>query len=231
MKETESYTLRKPVEPPKDCVAYQNMVAGELYVCSDPQLVMDRYRVRRNLHKYKMFLEDKILGDDTSVEQIQEIHKEGSQFLHDNVFREFVDCHTSFIEPPLFLDYGYNCRIGHHFYSNFNCVMLDCAEITIGNHVMFGPNVQLITATHPKDPVSRNVRCEELAKPITIGDGCWLGAGATILPGVTLGKNCVVAAGAVVTKSFLENGLVLVGVPAKITERLEQPKSCDGNLS
>ncbi|ODQ44164.1 hypothetical protein PICMEDRAFT_20568, partial [Pichia membranifaciens NRRL Y-2026] len=183
------------------------MIAGELYSCSDPQLVKDRYAVRRKLHRYRMLLEEKTLAED---------------FLHDHVFREFADCSTSFIEPPLFLDYGYNCTIGHHFYSNFNCVMLDCAEITIGNHVMFGPNVQLITATHPKDSVSRNELCQEIAKPITIGDGCWLGAGATVLPGVTLGKNCVVAAGAVVTKSFLEDGLVLVGVPAKVTERLDQ---------
>lgn len=216
-------TTRKGVEPPRECVEYRKMIAGELYSCSDPQLVKDRYAVRRKLHRYRMLLEEKTLAEDVSVEQIDEVHEAGSQFLHDHVFREFADCSTSFIEPPLFLDYGYNCTIGHHFYSNFNCVMLDCAEITIGNHVMFGPNVQLITATHPKDSVSRNELCQEIAKPITIGDGCWLGAGATVLPGVTLGKNCVVAAGAVVTKSFLEDGLVLVGVPAKVTERLDQP--------
>lgn len=207
--------------PPNNCIAYQQMISGELYLCSDPQLVKDRYSVRRKLHKYKMLLEEKTLEDNISVERINKVHTEGSQFLRDNVFREFKDCHTSFIEPPLFLDYGYNCKIGHHFYSNFNCVMLDCAEITIGNNVMFGPNVQLITATHPKDPVSRNDRCEEYAKPITLGDGCWLGAGATILPGVVLGNNCVVAAGAVVTKSFLGEGLVLVGVPARVAEKID----------
>ena len=84
---------------------------------------------------------------------------------------------------------------------------------------MFGPNVQLYTATHPIDPTERNSGLE-YGKPITIGDNVWLGGGSIICPGVTLGDNVVVGAGCVVTKSF-GNNVVLGGNPARILKEIE----------
>lgn len=123
-----------------------------------------------------------------------------------------------YMEPSFRCDYGKNIHVGESFYANFNCVMLDVAEIRIGKNCMIAPNVALYTATHPIDPVERNSGTE-YAKKITIGDNCWLGGNSVICPGVTLGNNVVVGAGAVVTKSFGDN-VVLAGNPAKIIKTI-----------
>lgn len=119
-----------------------------------------------------------------------------------------------FIEPSFRCDYGVNIHVGENFYANFDCVILDCAQVRIGKNCLMAPQVGLYTATHPLDPVARSSG-RELAAPITIGDDCWIGGHATINPGVTLGNNVVVAAGAVVTRSFGDN-VVLAGVPARV---------------
>lgn len=124
-----------------------------------------------------------------------------------------------YIEPNFRCDYGVNIHVGENFYANFDCVMLDCAEIRIGKNCLLAPQVGIYTATHPLDPVQRSSG-RELAAPITIGDDCWIGGNATINPGVTLGNNVVVASGAVVTRSF-GNNVVLAGVPARVIRRLE----------
>lgn len=123
------------------------------------------------------------------------------------------------IEPDLRVDYGFNISVGENFFSNFGTVMLDVCPIKIGDNCMFGPNVQLYTATHPLDPTERNSGLE-YGKPITIGDNAWFGGGVIICPGVTLGDNVVVAAGAVVTKSF-EDNVLLAGNPARIIKEIE----------
>ncbi|ASW57945.1 maltose acetyltransferase [Plantactinospora sp. KBS50] len=118
------------------------------------------------------------------------------------------------IRPPLRVDYGDQIRIGARVFVNFGLVALDAAPITIGDSVQIGPNVQLLTATHPVDPPSRRDGWEA-ARPIAIGDNAWLGGGAIVLAGVTIGHDTVVGAGAVVTRD-LPAGVVAVGNPARI---------------
>jgi maltose O-acetyltransferase len=103
-------------------------------------------------------------------------------------------------------------------FANFGLVALDVAPITIGDDVQIGPNVQLLTPTHPLDPDLRRAKWES-AKPIVIEDNAWLGGGAIVLPGVTVGANAIVGAGAVVTKDVPTN-TVVVGNPARVTRTL-----------
>lgn len=102
---------------------------------------------------------------------------------------------------------------------NFNCCLLDCNKITIGNDVLFGPNVCLYTPTHPLDPNVRKNWGPEAAKPITIGNDCWIGGNAIILMGITIGNGVTVGAGSVVTKDVPDN-VVVVGNPAKVIKTL-----------
>lgn len=118
------------------------------------------------------------------------------------------------IEPTLFCDYGYNIRIGNSFYSNHNLVILDPAEVIIGDNVMFGPNCGLYTAGHPLDVERRNAGLE-YAFPIHIGDNVWLGGNVVVMPGVTIGENTVVGSGSVVTRD-VPAGVVAVGNPCRV---------------
>lgn len=122
------------------------------------------------------------------------------------------------IEPPFYVDYGTNISVGRNFYANFNCTMLDCAKITIGDNVFLAPGAQLYTATHPLDAIER--RSTECALPISIGDDVWIGGCAIVLPGVTIGSRVVVAAGSVVTKD-VEDDVVVAGVPARVIKKLK----------
>lgn len=119
-----------------------------------------------------------------------------------------------YMEPRLSVDYGENIRVGNHFYANYDTIMLDVAPITLGDNVLFGPRVSLLTPGHPLDAEIRNAGYE-YAKPITIGDNVWLGGDVTVVGGVTIGDNVVVGAGAVVTKDLPAN-VVAVGNPAKV---------------
>ncbi|SMO79075.1 maltose O-acetyltransferase [Geodermatophilus aquaeductus] len=124
------------------------------------------------------------------------------------------------IRPPLYVDYGSNLRIGARSFANFGLVALDVAAITIGDDVQIGPNVQLLTPTHPVEPEPRRQKWEA-AQPITIGDNVWLGGGVIVLPGVTIGADTVVGAGSVVTRD-LPAGVVAVGNPARVVRTLER---------
>ncbi|UXX78280.1 sugar O-acetyltransferase [Reichenbachiella carrageenanivorans] len=119
-----------------------------------------------------------------------------------------------FIEPPFRCDYGYNIEIGDHFYSNYNLIILDCAKVTIGHHVLIGPNVALYTAGHPLHHEKRNEEYE-YALPITIGNNVWIGGNTVINPGISIGDNTVVGSGSVVTKDLPAN-VIAVGNPCKV---------------
>ena len=118
------------------------------------------------------------------------------------------------IRPPFRCDYGRYLSLGARTFANFGLVALDCARITIGDDVQIGPNVALLTPTHPIDPDLRRAGWEA-AEPITIGDNVWLGGGAIVLPGVTIGADSVVGAGAVISRD-LPAGVVAVGNPARV---------------
>lgn len=125
----------------------------------------------------------------------------------------------AYIEPNFFCDYGSRTFLGDYFYANHNCVFIDGGGIHIGDRVLLGPNVQLISVNHPLDPALRATGVE-YSSPVTIGDDCWIGAGAIIMPGVTLGKGCVIGAGAIVTKD-VPDYCVAVGNPARVIKRVD----------
>ena len=122
------------------------------------------------------------------------------------------------IRPPFYCDYGSHTTVGARTFANFGLVALDVAPITIGDDVQIGPNVQLLTATHPLEPGPRRAKWES-AEPITIGDDVWLGGGVIVCPGVTIGADTVVGAGSVVTRD-LPAGVVAVGSPARVVRTL-----------
>lgn len=122
------------------------------------------------------------------------------------------------VRPTLRVDYGAHITIGARSFVNFDCVLLDVCPIVLGADCQLGPRVQLITATHPLDAAERRSGWEAGA-PITVGDDVWLGAGATVLPGVTIGPRTVVGAGAVVTRD-LPADVVAIGAPARVVREL-----------
>ena len=123
-----------------------------------------------------------------------------------------------FIEPPFRCDYGYNISIGDNFYANYNCTILDCASVTIGDNLLFAPNVCLFTAGHPIHFEPRNQGIE-YAFPITIGDNVWIGGGVIVNPGITIGSNVVIGSGSVVTKDIPSN-VVAAGNPCKVLKAI-----------
>ena len=122
------------------------------------------------------------------------------------------------IESTFNCDYGENIHVGENFYANAGCVILDAAEVLIGDDCVIGPQVGIYTATHPINPQER-ASVLGYAKAIKIGHNCWIGGHATINPGIKLGDNVVVASGSVVTKSFDDN-VVIGGNPAKVLKNL-----------
>ncbi|WP_338780145.1 sugar O-acetyltransferase [Metabacillus sp. FJAT-52054] len=124
------------------------------------------------------------------------------------------------LEPNFRCEFGFNITIGDHFYANFDCVMLDGAEIHIGNHVLFGPRVGIYTSNHAIDPKERAAGgC--YAKPVSIGDNVWIGAGVHINQGVTIGENTIIGSGSVVTKSIPAN-VIAAGVPCKVIREITE---------
>lgn len=121
------------------------------------------------------------------------------------------------ILPVFACDYGFNIRAGRNFFANYGCVFLDCAPITIGDDVKFGPLVQLYTAHHPLDSSLRRAGFEQ-ASPIAIGSNVWIGGGAIVCPGVRIADDAVIGAGAVVTRDVLPDA-VAVGNPARAIGR------------
>ena len=117
-----------------------------------------------------------------------------------------------FVEQGFYCDYGNKINLGDRVYINVNCTMLDGGEIKIGDDVLIGPNVQILTVNHPTSP-SERLRKISLIENVSIGNNVWIGAGAIILPGVTIDNNVVVGAGSVVTKDLPANCLY-VGNPA-----------------
>ena len=122
--------------------------------------------------------------------------------------------------PPFWCDYGYNISVGDHFYANHNLIITDGVSVTIGDHVFIAPNCCITTAEHAIDPEQRKAGME-IAKPVTIGNNVWIGAGSTILAGVTIGDDTVIGAGSVVTKD-IPGGVVAVGVPCKVMREITE---------
>lgn len=179
----------------------ERMEAGDLYIADDPDLAKAAQRGIRLADEYSRTW----TADPAAAKAI---------------LAELLGSCAPDVEirPPLYVDYGSYITVGAGTFINFNFTALDVAPITIGSDVMIGPNVQLLTPTHPVDPTLRKAKWEA-AQPITIGDNVWLGGGVCVLPGVTIGANTVVGAGAVVTRDLPAN-VVAVGNPARIVREL-----------
>jgi len=117
------------------------------------------------------------------------------------------------IRPPFFCDYGTNIRLGDSVFLNFNCVILDVVEVSIGDRTQIGPAVQIYAADHPRDAETRRAGLE-FGRPVKIGSDVWIGGGAIILPGVTIGDGAVIGAGSVVTRDVAA-GMTVAGNPAR----------------
>ena len=180
----------------------ERMLAGDPYVADDPGLGAASTRARGLADAYNA----------TTVRQGP---------LRRRLLEELLGSvgEGTEIRPPLYVDYGSHLRVGARCFANFGLVALDVAPITIGDDVQIGPDVQLLTPTHPVDPEPRRAE-REAAEPITIGDNVWLGGWAVVLPGVTIGENTVVGAGAVVTRDLPAN-VVAVGNPARVVRTLD----------
>lgn len=124
----------------------------------------------------------------------------------------------AFVRAPLYVDWGFNISLGARTFVNMGLVALDVGKITIGEDCLIGPNVQLLTPTHPLDPALRRTKVEG-SEPITLGNNVWLGGGVVVCPGVTIGDNSVIGAGSVVTKDIPAN-VVAVGNPARVIRQL-----------
>ena len=180
----------------------EKMLAGELYDATDRQLVAERRRARDLLH-----------GLNHS--------RDGQRELRLDVIRRLFGAAGEgvWIEPPFYCDYGGNIHLGDRVFFNFDCVILDPARVTIGSDTMFGPAVQVYTATHPMRAAERR-RGLEGAKPVAIGADVWVGGGAVILPGVTIGDGAVIGAGSVVTRD-VPAGVFAAGNPCRVIRPIE----------
>jgi maltose O-acetyltransferase len=184
-----------------DSEAKQRMLRGEEYQATDEQLTAERERC-------SLLCEQ--------INTLSAAHEPARLALFGELLGAIGD--DTLIQSPFRCDYGYNIRIGRRSFINYGGIVLDVAPVEIGDEVLIASNVQILTATHPLDAARRRAWWE-YGKPVSIGDGVWIGAGALVLPGVSIGENAVVGAGAVVTRDVAANTLV-VGNPARVMREL-----------
>ncbi len=185
------------------------MLRGEIYDANyDPQLIEERMKCKLLCRKYNDLMPDRL-----------EERKSLLKTLLGRVGENY------YIEQPFYCDYGYNISVGDNFYSNVNLVILDGAKVTFGDNVFIAPDCGFHTAGHPLDVRRRNMGLE-YARPITVGNNVWIGAGVHVLPGVTIGDNCVIGAGSVVNRDIPANSLA-VGNPCRVIRSLEEINAAD----
>lgn len=177
------------------------MLAGELYNALDPQLSDERLKARLLI---------KALNDSREDEG-----EERKGILKELIPNAGTDL---WVQPPFYCDYGSNIKVGDSVFFNFNCIVLDVAQVMIGSRTLFGPNVQIYAATHPLDYKERASGLES-GKPIHIGDDVWIGGSAVICPGVTIGSRSVIGAGSVVTRDIPED-VFAAGNPCRVIRKL-----------
>jgi maltose O-acetyltransferase len=188
---------QKPMKTEKE-----KMLAGELYDPLDQQLSDERVRTRLLIKELNDTREDQVKARTEILKKL--IPNAGAGL---------------WLQPPFYCDYGSNMIVGEKVFFNFNCVVLDVTYVTIGSRTLFGPNVQVYTATHPTD---YRVRASgvEFAKPIAIGEDVWVGGSAIICPGVSIGDRAIIGAGSVVTRD-IPSGVFAAGNPCRVVKNLE----------
>jgi maltose O-acetyltransferase len=179
----------------------ERMLAGDHYIAADPDLARESNRAAILTAQFNATAADDYAARDRILRELLGSIGEGT-----------------IIRPPFHCDYGYQTLIGARTFANWGLIALDVGRITIGDDVQIGPNVQLLTATHPTEPAPRREKWEA-SQSITIGNNVWLGGGVIVCPRVTIGDNTVVGAGAVVIRDLPANVLA-VGNPARIIREL-----------
>lgn len=178
----------------------QRMLAGDLYDAGDGEIQADLAATREWLVRYNASL-----GSTSETrrglleERLADVGK------------------GAVIRPPFHCDYGFNIRLGEGVFLNFNCVILDVVQVSIGDKTQIASGVQILTADHPRSAEERASGLE-FGRPIHIGRNVWIGGGAIILPGVTIGDDAIVGAGSVVTRD-VPPGATVVGNPARLLEK------------
>jgi len=183
-----------------DSAIFQRLQAGELLRKDDPEYGRFSEVVARTI---RLCVSMNATATDTDQVRTQ----------LSNIIGTEIDPSTT-IFPPFHTNFGRSIRLGRNIFINHACSFLDIGGITIEDDVQIGPRVNLTSENHPLDPTDRTTL---IPRPIVIKRNAWIGAGATILPGVTVGENAVVAAGAVVSRDVPPN-TVVAGVPAKVVK-------------
>jgi maltose O-acetyltransferase len=178
------------------------MLAGELYDPFDVELVQARERVRHSCQDLN-----------ASRERDQEVRRR----ILVKLFGSGGE--SVWMQPPFYCDYGSNILLGDRVFFNFNCIVLDVCQVKIGDFTLFGPAVQIYTATHPMNAELR--RKQELGKPIEIGSDVWVGGGAVICPGVKIGSKSVIGAGSLVTRD-VPDGVFAAGNPCRVIREITE---------
>lgn len=179
----------------------ERMLSGELYLANDKELLLESKRAKKLIREINATTEEEIEKRQAKIKEL--FGQTGQEF---------------YLEPPFYCDYGSNIKIGNNFYANSDCIMLDVASINIGDNVMFGPRVNLFTATHPIDAKTR-VSGPELGYDIKINDNVWIGGGSIINPGIEIGENTIIGSGSVVTKNIPSN-VIAAGNPCRIIRKI-----------
>ncbi len=173
------------------------MLSGQLYIAKDEELAKDFAKSRRLTRLINNATEEQ-------AEYRIQLFKELFQKTGENLW----------IEPPFRCDYGCHISVGENFFANYDCIIIDVCDVTIGDNVFFGPRVCVYTAGHPIDAEVRNKQLE-FGKKVVIGNNVWVGGSTVINPGVTIGDNVVIGSGSVVTKDIPSN-VIAVGNPCKV---------------
>ena len=190
----------------------ERIQAGVLYSPADPELKA----MKRKAHNLNV--------------DYNQTHEDETE-KRESILRELIGSlgEGSFLQGPITFHYGVHTSIGKCFFGNFNLTVQDDAQVTIGDHCNFGPNVTIVTPVHPMLPEERRelmtVSGEKkhlcYAKPVHIGNDCWLGASVTICPGVTIGDNCVIGAGSVVIRDIPADSFA-AGNPCRVIRSITE---------
>ena len=180
---------------------FERLKKGEPISPNDPQA----YKMREATFETK-----KVLVKMNNSDDPEEINNLLSKITGSDIDK------TVAVFTPLYINYGKNIKIGKNVFINFDCTFLDLGGIIIEDNVMIAPKVSLLSEGHPVSPGERHTL---VPGKIHIKKNAWIGANATILPGVTVGENAIVAAGAVVSKDVPDNTIV-GGIPAKIIKSI-----------
>lgn len=182
----------------------ERMHTGEIYLPGDDEILEVQFQWLDRLYDYNM---------------TRPAEAAKRQSLLREMFAEIGE--NCYIEPPLHANQGGAfVHFGKNVYANFNLTLVDDTHIYVGDYTMFGPNVTVATAGHPILPELRRQGYQYNAS-VHIGENCWIGAGALIMPGITIGDNTVIGAGSVVTKD-IPSGVVAVGVPCRVLREINE---------